>query len=55
MLELAHGYGGDLLDFMKRHGKLPKKGFLVTRSLEERAWVLIGHPVHRDTKKFFKP
>jgi hypothetical protein len=27
MLELAHEYGGDLLDFMKKFGKWQKKGF----------------------------
>jgi hypothetical protein len=27
MLEQAHEYGGDLVDFMKKYGKLQKKCF----------------------------
>jgi hypothetical protein len=30
MLEIAHEYGGDLLDFMKKYGKLQKKGCLLS-------------------------
>jgi hypothetical protein len=48
MLELAEEYGGDLLDFMKKYRKLPKKVYFSTDNLRKGHGVYIGHPVHRD-------
>jgi hypothetical protein len=52
MFELAHEHGGELLDFMKKYGKLKKKGFLVNRSLEEKVIMYSGHPEQRGQKMF---
>jgi hypothetical protein len=46
MLELAQEYGGDLLDFMKKYGKLQNKGFPQHISCGK-VMEYIGHPVHR--------
>jgi hypothetical protein len=43
MLELAQGYGKDLLDLMKKYGKLQKKGFCSTDIPRK------GHRVHRSS------
>jgi hypothetical protein len=54
MLEIAHEYSRDLLDFtQKKYGKLQKKGFQATDLLRK------GHRVHMSSstygKKKFSP
>jgi hypothetical protein len=44
MLELAHEYGGDLLNFMEKYGKFKKKGFWSTDLLRK------GHGVQRSSR-----
>jgi hypothetical protein len=44
-LEIAHEYGGDLLDFMKKYGKLQKKGCLLSWG---KVMEYIGHPVPKN-------
>jgi hypothetical protein len=38
MLELAQEYGGDLLDLMKKYGKLQKRKVFLNISFAERSW-----------------
>jgi hypothetical protein len=49
MLQLAHEYGGDLLDFMKKVRKIGEKIFLVNSSLEEKLWSTLVIQYKRST------
>jgi hypothetical protein len=53
MLQLAEKDGIDLLDFMKKYGKLQKKGFPTHISCGK-VMEYIGHPIHRGKKIFFQ-
>jgi hypothetical protein len=47
MLKLANEYGGDLLDFTKKYGKLQKKNVFVQVISWGKVMEYVGHPVQR--------
>jgi hypothetical protein len=56
MLELAHEYVGEVLDFMKKYRKLQKKGFWSTDLLRKGHEVhTVGHIVHRGKINVVQP